>query len=326
MKKYVLQTEPAASAARFEKELNPQQLEAACAPHGQVLIVAGAGSGKTRTLIYRLLYLLDSGVHPSAMALCTFTRKAAKQMLERAARHEPELARQVWGGTFHHLANRILRRHCERLGYRPDYTILDSTDAGELLGECLTAVESSLKGRGILPRPRVLQHLIGLSVATMTPLEKVVLKSNKRLAGQLELLLKVARMYDRRKREMNLMDFDDLLWRLRELVLPESPVAEEIAARFQHVLVDEYQDTNPLQAYIVDRLAAVHENLTVVGDDAQSIYGFRGASAESMLTFTQRWPEAMVYRLELNYRSIPPILNAANLCISNNRQQLEKTL
>ena len=326
MRRYTLTAPDGERRAEFASELNEQQRQAALAGDGAVLIIAGAGSGKTRTLTFRVLYLLDSGVPPSAIALCTFTNKAAREMLQRVAGYEPAKGRQVWGGTFHHLANRILREHAQLLGYQDGYSILDATDAGDLLGACLQERESRHGGEKVLPRPAVLGSLISLAVNSLTPLDQVIPAQAPALVKVMDDLLPVARDYAERKRRMNAMDFDDLLWNLYTLLEQHPREAEQIAGRFLHVLVDEYQDTNRLQAELVDRLAAAHGNLTVVGDDAQSIYAFRGATPENMLNFGERWPGARTYKLEKNYRSTPPILHAANLCIANNRKQLEKVL
>jgi len=322
--------------------LNSRQLEAVQAGDGAWLVIAGAGTGKTRTLTYRVAHLIDQGVSPDAILLCTFTNKAANEMLTRVedlvagevsrieggeVPNNPRViggevpnSPRVIGGTFHHVANRFLRQHAEVLGLAASYTILDSEDASDLLSSCIA---SEMSGREAVRAP-VLSRLIGMAVNTMTPMDETIRQYAPELNPRRETLLEVAQAYQERKREMNLMDFDDLLWLFWRL-LEEQPELG-IGQGFQHVLVDEYQDTSRLQARIVDHLAAVHGNLTVVGDDAQSIYRFRGAEADNLLGFLERWPEAGTIKLEENYRSSEPILNLANASIAHNPKQMTKRL
>ena len=292
---------------------------------GQHLVIAGAGSGKTRTLTWRVARLIERGVPADAVVLCTFTNMAAREMLSRVEHLVEGEARRVCGGTFHHLANRLLRDLAESAGYGVDYTILDQEDARDLLGDCIVALGRG-RGRRQAFRPAVLDSLIGLSVNTMTPLEQVVLHRAPALVNRLDDLLAAARAYRDRKKRMNVMDFDDLLLNLQRLLEEKPKEAGSIASRFLHVLVDEYQDTSPLQADLVDRLSEAHGNLTVVGDDAQSIYGFRGANPDNILTFTDRWPGAILHKLELNYRSTPQVLGLANASIAHNERQVPKQL
>ncbi|HSA24366.1 MAG TPA: ATP-dependent helicase, partial [Myxococcota bacterium] len=323
MKTYELRAPAPPAGVDFSRELNPQQLEVVLAGDGPRLVIAGAGSGKTRTLTYRVAALLARGVPAPGVLLCTFTNKAAREMLARVEHLVGGEVRRVWGGTFHHLANRLLREHAGLAGFSPGYTILDQEDARELLGDCLTA---QARGQKSLAQPAVVGELLGLSVNTLTGFEPLVLARAPALAAQLDDLSRAVQAYRERKRAMDAMDFDDLLEHLRALLAARPELAESLSSRFLHVLVDEYQDTSPLQVELVDRLAAAHRNLTVVGDDAQSIYAFRGASPEAILGFSGRWPEAQLHKLETNYRSTPAVLLAANAAIRANQRQIPKTL
>jgi len=326
MKNYLLNAPAVRTGWHFEDQLNRQQLEAACAPDGAVLVIAGAGSGKTRMLTYRVAFLLNKDVSASSIALCTFTNKAAKEMLTRVAHLASGGSNDVMGGTFHHLANKFLREFASVVGFEPDFGILDREDSRDLVADCIAEREKKKASGRMLPRPPVLCDFISYAANTLQPLDDVVsqrLPSLERIADE---IMAIAASYANRKRRMNMMDFDDLLINLNELLSERSEVREEISSYCKHVLVDEYQDTNPLQCQIIDRLASVHENLTVVGDDAQSIYGFRGASVDNMLTFDDRWPAARRFLLETNYRSTPQILVVANRSIAYNMHQLPKKL
>jgi DNA helicase-2/ATP-dependent DNA helicase PcrA len=325
MKKYTLSSPVTRSRIDYQAELNSQQYEVVTAEDGPILVVAGAGSGKTRTLTYRVAHLVDRGVPPSEIVLCTFTNKAAREMLARVEHLVEGNIRRVWGGTFHHLANRILREHCSRLGYRDGYIILDQEDSHELMAACIAEREKGGLKR-LLPRAAVLAEQVSFASNTQISLDQVILKRAPALIPIMDDILAIARAYRERKKANQAMDFDDLLTNLMELLSEYPQVAQEVSKRFRHVLVDEYQDTNSLQCDIIDRLAVVHRNLSVVGDDAQSIYGFRGANPDNMLRFRERWPDARVYKLETNYRSTPQILQVANRSILHNHNQLEKKL
>ncbi|MCX7635076.1 MAG: ATP-dependent helicase [Syntrophales bacterium] len=307
----------------YRKELNEEQLAVVMEPGGPLLVLAGAGSGKTRTLTYRVARLLEVGVPPWRIILATFTNKAARAMLSRVAAIMPEQASQVWGGTFHHIGNRILRRHADLLGYDRNFTILDAEDAVSLIGSCLNDLISR---KAHFPKKDVLQAIFSLAVNTGNTLEEVVLSRYPYLLRFLDDFIAVEKAYRERKVKLNTMDFDDLLFNWRRLLREFPHVGEYYSERFLHLFVDEYQDTNYLQGEITDLLAKKHRNLTVVGDDAQSIYAFRGANYENILTFPQRYPDARIFRLETNYRSTPEILHFANLSIKNNVRQFEKTL
>jgi DNA helicase II / ATP-dependent DNA helicase PcrA len=309
----------------YGKELNPEQLCVVLEQGGPILVIAGAGSGKTRTLTYRVARLVESGVPPERILLATFTNKAARSMLSRV---ESLIRREIgglWGGTFHHCAHRTLRAHAPRLGYAGNFSILDSEDSRQLINTCIA--ETGIDGKGDkFPKGDVVGDMISLAVNTEAPLPDVVAGRYPFFAHRTEEIAVVATHYRKRKKELNVVDFDDLLFLWRELLLLFDDVREAYADRFLHVLVDEYQDTNRLQAEIMDLVASRHRNLMVVGDDSQSIYSFRGANYENIMRFPDRYPECKIFKLETNYRSTPEILHLANLSITNNEHQFQKTL
>lgn len=319
------------SAARFacrgidyHKELNDEQREVVFSGDGYCLVLAGAGSGKTRTVIYRVAYLLEQGIDPSSILLLTFTNKAAREMLDRVAILLGSEAEGICGGTFHSVANRFLRRSAAWCGYLNGFTILDQEDARALLKAVLKDAGIDVKARRF-PSPAVLQDLISYTRNTASSLyETLTYKySNfEPLSGEIE---SIANLYAERKRAANAMDFDDLLINWLQLV-EDATLGEAISARFKYILVDEYQDTNALQSRLVTALARVNQNLLVVGDDAQSIYAFRGADIQNILNFTKGKPDAKIFKLLSNYRSVPEILEVANDTLSFNTEQFEKRL
>ena len=291
----------------YEKELNPQQLAVVKADKGPVLVIAGAGSGKTRVVTYRVAYLMETGVDPSRILLVTFTNKAAREMLERVERLVPTgegVRGRVWGGTFHHIGNRILRRHAPLVGFQPNFTILDQDDAKNLMDLCIKELKINPKGSRF-PKGEVLEDILGLVVNTRRPLPEVTLDRYPFFYDMVDDFQAVVKKYRQRKQQLNAMDFDDLLF-YWELLLRDHPeVRARYGDQFQHILVDEYQDTNHLQGDIVDLMAERHGNVMVVGDDSQSIYSFRGANFENIIKFPERHPSARVFKLEINYRSTP---------------------
>jgi DNA helicase-2/ATP-dependent DNA helicase PcrA len=329
-KEIMMRTHPAKLhfSLDYQRELNPQQWAVVKAAGGPLLVIAGAGSGKTRVVTYRVAYLIESGVDPSGILLVTFTNKAAREMLHRVELLVPAaggVGGRIWGGTFHHIGNRILRRHASLLGYHPNFTILDREDATKLMEACITDLKINPK-KSRFPRGEVLEDLLGLSVNTRRPIDELVLDRYPFFYDLLDDIRAVSERYRNRKRELNAMDFDDLLsyW---EVLLREHPeVRARYSEQFQHILVDEYQDTNRIQADIVDHLAERHGNIMVVGDDSQSIYSFRGANFANILTFPERYPAAQIFKLEVNYRSTPQILHLANTSIIHNRYQFPKEL
>ncbi len=311
-------------ALDFAQHLNAAQLRAVTAPDGPVLVIAAAGTGKTRTLTHRVAWLaLEKGIDPRRMLLLTFTNRAAREMLERAAHLIGGEVGGMWGGTFHHAANRMLRRHAALLGYGPDYTILDEDDSTRLLKACIA--ELGLKDKKF-PKAEVLGAVFGLAANRGADVGETVRAHFEGHAVDLDGVLKVHALYGQRKRGLNAMDFDDLLVNGLRLLQEHEDVAALYQERMQHVLVDEYQDTNRLQSGFVDRIAAKHGNLLAVGDDFQSIYSWRGAEVRNILSFEQRHPGALVIKLEENYRSTPGILDVANQVIAGNPEQYQKTL
>jgi DNA helicase-2/ATP-dependent DNA helicase PcrA len=312
----------------YERELNHQQLAVVKAAGGPLLVIAGAGSGKTRVVTYRVAYLIESGVDPSGILLVTFTNKAAREMLHRVELLVPAaggVGGRVWGGTFHHIGNRILRRHAPLVGYHPNFTIFDREDAKSLMEACITDLKITPKGSRF-PRGEVLENLVGMAVNTRRPIDELVLDRYPFFYDLLDDIRAVSERYRNRKRELNAMDFDDLLFYWEALLREHPEVRARYSEQFQHILVDEYQDTNLIQADIVDLLAEGHGNIMVVGDDSQSIYSFRGANFANILTFPERYPAAKIFKLEVNYRSTPQILDLANTSIIHNRFQFSKEL
>ena len=326
-REYTLQRAPSAATISIDyaNELNEQQYAAVTAPPGPLLVIAGAGSGKTRTLTYRVAYLLENGVDPRNILLLTFTNKAARQMLDRVANLLPVDASGLWGGTFHSIGNRMLRRHGSALGFSSGFTIMDREDQKDLLN-------SVVAGAGIdpkeirFPKGDVLADIFSFVVNTERPLEELLAEKFPYFLPLLEQIKDVHARYERRKKSTNSMDFDDLLEKTLRMLKEHEEIAEFYRRQFQFILVDEYQDTNKIQADFIDLLAAEHQNVMVVGDDAQSIYSWRGANFQNILAFPRRYPNAQVFKIELNYRSVPEILQVANASISANLQQFRKNL
>jgi DNA helicase-2/ATP-dependent DNA helicase PcrA len=294
-------------------------------PGGPMLALAGAGTGKTRTLVYRTSRLIEDGIPPARIILLTFTNKAAREMMNRVDQLVERAATRVTGGTFHSVGHRILRRYADLLGYTPRFSILDREDASDLMGVALGEVSPDVPSRR-MPRPRLLVDLYSFVINTGRELETVLNDRAPQFLDSGAIIADVFRRYLERKRQADLMDFDDLLlnWLL---LLNRFPRARaELRGRFDHILVDEYQDTNRLQADIVDAMLGPERNVMVVGDDAQSIYAFRGADFENILGFPERHPDCRIFRLETNYRSVPPILELANASIVHNARQFQKTL
>jgi DNA helicase-2/ATP-dependent DNA helicase PcrA len=309
----------------YARELNEQQLAAVTAPPGPSLVIAGAGSGKTRTLTYRVAYLLEQGIPPDRILLLTFTNKAAKEMMRRVADLLGQELTSLWGGTFHSIGNRILRLHAPLLGYQRDFSIMDREDARHLLTTCVAESEIDVK-QTRFPKADVLTDIFSMALNTQRPLADIL---NEQYGHFVELAGQITDMekrYAARKLAANAMDFDDLLVLWLKLLREHEEVREQYQRRFQFILVDEYQDTNRLQSELIDLLGARNHNVMVVGDDAQSIYAWRGANFQNILKFSDRYPGAKIYKIETNYRSTPEILNAANAAIAANVHQFTKHL
>lgn len=327
MKRYKLEkAQPSGSSViDYENDLNDQQRAVVTAGSGPMLVIAGAGSGKTHTLTYRVAHLVEKGVSPQNILLLTFTNKAARSMTERVCDLLNLNVTSLWGGTFHSVGNRILRREATKLGYQEDYSILDSEDSGTLMRACLAdANVGHLDKR--FPKGRVLSRIYSYCVNTQESVETILGERYPYFEHLAEPIRRIFRLYQTRKLEMSLMDFDDLLMNWKHLLENHDDVRQAYAAKFEHVLVDEYQDTNHLQGEIVDLMASAHGNLMVVGDDCQSIYAFRGADYRNILEFPKRYENCREYKLETNYRSTPEILDMANASIRFNKNQFQKTL
>jgi len=307
----------------FEASLNKEQCEAATATDGPVLVIAAAGTGKTRTLTYRVAYLVEQGIDAQRILLLTFTNKAANEMVQRATALVGERVGGLWGGTFHHMANRILRHHAARLGYQPDYSILDQDDSKRLVRACID--ELNLKSKHF-PKPEVLMSVFGMASSTERPVLHFAKERFQFHDISVDDIVRVHKLFVTRKRQLNAMDFDDLLTNALQLFREHHDLAERYQQRFKYVLVDEYQDTNAIQSAWVDLMAQGYKNILVVGDDFQSIYSWRGADFRNIMSFPQRYPGTQIFKLETNYRSVPEVLHVANACIAGNPEQYQKTL
>ncbi|MEZ4466832.1 MAG: ATP-dependent helicase [bacterium] len=324
MRQYTLKSERPPARAGFLADLNPEQRVVAESLNGPLLVIAGAGTGKTRTLTYRAANLVENGVDPGRLLLLTFTNKAAREMTDRVMRLVPRAAGRIWAGTFHAIGNRILREQAERLGYGLNYGILDSEESRDVMDMALAeAVPDTTKQR--FPKAAVLQSMVSSSVNTERSLEAVIKADFPQFIGIAPAIEQVGVTYMRLKADMNVMDYDDLLVNWRMLLEDHADLRAAYQARFSHILVDEYQDTNRLQAAVV-RLMGAHGNVMVVGDDCQSIYAFRGAELRNILDFPALFEGTRITRLETSYRSTPQVLAVANGSIRHNRRQFDKTL
>ncbi len=328
-RRFVLKVEPSPEPRRFsidyQSELNQQQYDAATAPDGPVLVIAGAGTGKTRTLVYRVAYLVETGIPPEQIVLLTFTRRAAREMLTRASSLLDGRCSRVQGGTFHSFCLGILRRYAPKLGYPHGFSILDASDAADVLDVIRTA-RGMHKSEQRFPKKRTLQTIVSAAANRDSSLEEIVSGQYPQFLPFLESLLELQREYARYKREYGLMDYDDLLSQTLALFQQEPAVRDQVASSCRQVLVDEYQDTNRLQAALVRQFGSVHGNVMAVGDDAQSIYRFRGADTRNIFSFQEQFPGARVLKLEQNYRSTQRILDLANVLISRASTKYEKAL
>ncbi len=309
----------------FASELNPQQAAAATHGDGPLLIIAGAGTGKTRALVYRVAHLIERGVPAERILLLTFTRRAAQEMLSRAERLVGSNSKRVSGGTFHATAHRLLRRYGQAAGLAKDFTIMDQGDSADLMQLSRAHLGYAAKSKRF-PKKETLQYVYSRHINTGISIEDVVRDDYPQFVDYLEDLCKIYADYTRRKQERNLVDYDDLLlfWALLLEASPE--LGKTISGLYDHILVDEYQDTNVLQARILRGMCKAHSNITVVGDDAQSIYSFRGAHFRNILEFPKQFAGATVVALEQNYRSTQPILSVTNTLISRAAERFTKNL
>ena len=309
----------------YEEELNEEQKKVVFADEGPILVIAGAGSGKTRTITYRVARLIEEGVDPSSLLLATFTNKAAREMLHRVECLLGISLEGMWGGTFHHIGKLILRREAKKIGSYNNYTILDREDQKDLLESTIEEMGIDRRSRRF-PKGDVIANIISMSRNTFISVEDILEKFYPQFLSWASQLSSLFALYQDRKRQLSLMDYDDLLYYTWSLLQEDENTRRKYGSAFHHILVDEYQDTNLLQAEIMDLLAQEHRNLLVVGDDAQSIYSFRGANFVNIMRFPERYPDCQIFKLETNYRSRAPILELANQIISFNRRQFPKVL
>ncbi len=309
----------------YQKVLNPAQLKAVMTVDGPLLVIAGAGSGKTRTLVYRVAHLIETGIPPENILLLTFTRKASGEMLERAAGLMDERCHHVSGGTFHSLAHKILRMHADRLGYGIAYTVLDRSDMEELVQSLVQEVQPE-RASVRFPKRATLANILSKAANLEQSIESLMAEEYGQFLEHVSQVKKLGRLYQEHKKENNLLDYDDLILLFRHLLSEDQEIREQLSEQYRYIMVDEYQDTNSIQADIVKWLAKGHRNVMVVGDDAQSIYSFRGANYKNMFDFPTLFPETRIIKLEQNYRSTQPILNFTNAIMDRAEKKFTKCL
>ena len=328
MKKYVLRKPPVDSATPappqqfqidYRNQLNPAQYAAVSSVNGPHLIIAGAGTGKTRTITYRVAYLVELGVKPESILLLTFTRRAAQEMLRRASMLLDTRCERVSGGTFHSFANLILRQHAPLLRYESSFTILDQADAEDVINLLRTRRKLDTRERRF-PRKQTLLDIFSRAVNTAQTIQDVLKEEYPHFEELLEDIQQLHTAYEEYKAGHNLMDYDDLLIFLRKLLRDYSRVRNALSDWYKYIMVDEFQDTNRIQAEIVKLLAANHQNVMVVGDDSQSIYSFRGATIRNILDFPEEFSGCKIITVEENYRSTQPILNLTNEILKRARE------
>jgi DNA helicase-2/ATP-dependent DNA helicase PcrA len=315
----------------YARELNPSQLAAATATEGPLLILAGAGSGKTRTLTYRVAYLLEKGAEPGRILLLTFTRKASEEMVARCSRllGKRYRTRDVFGGTFHSFANATLRRFGDLAGVAPSFTVLDATDSADALDMCARnlGVKNKRTGAGKFPAKGKVQAIYSMArnwdISAGEALRRWSEAFHEAFLDDFEALVQ---QYEEYKRDNQVFDFDDLMTTFRDRLRDSDEFRARISGLVDYIMVDEYQDTNVVQAEIVNLLGDGHRNVMAVGDDSQSIYAFRGANVANIFTFVETYPECRVVKLERNYRSVAPILDLANQVTENARMCFRKRL
>ena len=309
----------------YHKELNPAQLKAVESIHGPHLVIAGAGSGKTRVLVHRVAYLVEQGIEPEKILLLTFTRRSAEEMLRRASILLDERCRNVSGGTFHSFANMILRKYAKLLEIDSNFTILDQSDAEDAVNLIRTQLNFH-KSQKRFPRKHAILEVISKSINKSLEISEVLLEEYPQFMEFDQEITKIRNAYNNYKRQKSLLDYDDLLVFLKNLLKEHETVRAILGAKYKYIMVDEYQDTNKLQAQIACLLAADHANIMVVGDDAQSIYSFRGANFRNIIDFPKIFKNTKVITLEENYRSTQPILNLTNAVIAQAKEKFQKNL
>jgi DNA helicase II / ATP-dependent DNA helicase PcrA len=310
---------------RYAEVLNPQQLAAVVHREGPLLVIAGAGSGKTRTLIYRVARLIESGASPGAILLLTFTRRAAQEMLRRVEQLIGERGGQVSGGTFHSFANQVLRRYGNLIGLKANFTILDRSDMEDIINLLRGRMGLGSKERRF-PKKRAIAEAISMARNKNRALNQELEFDFPHLLEHAREINALADQYETYKRERGVLDYDDLLFRLGELMNLHENVRRRLSDTYRYIMIDEYQDTNVIQAELVRLLAATHQNVMAVGDDAQSVYSFRGANFRNIMDFPALFPDTRIIKLEENYRSLQGILDLANEVISRASEKYTKVL
>ena len=310
---------------RYEEALNPSQLDAVTCTEGPLLVIAGAGSGKTRTLTYRVAYLVEKGISPASILLLTFTRKASQEMLRRATRFLDARCEKIAGGTFHSFANAMLRKYASQMGLDPAFGILDRTDAENLIGMLRKEMHPATQHRSF-PRRKTLADIFSRAVNKGLAIEDIIDQDYPHFASHLAVITRIHNDFQVRKQDHHFLDYDDLLIYLRRLLSDYADIRNRISSMYQYIMVDEYQDTNTIQAEILYFLTDVVKNIMVVGDDSQSIYAFRGANFRNIIEFPNIFPGTRIITLEENYRSIQPILDLTNVIIDRAKEKYSKNL
>ncbi len=308
----------------YEQELNEAQLEAVKIKEGAVLVIAGAGTGKTKTLTYRVARLIEDGIRPENILLLTFTKKASAEMLNRATAVLDDRCENVAGGTFHSFANMILRKYSKILGLKNNFTIMDSADAEDVMNHITAKLFPKKEKR--FPKKHTLLEIYSKSVNKEIPTKKIIQDEFSQFEHCTEQIIEIHKNYVNYKRENSLFDYDDLLLYLKFLMEDNENIRKKLSNQYKYILVDEYQDTNTLQADIIKLLASEHNNVMAVGDDAQSIYAFRGANYRNIMDFPKMFNDVKIIKLEQNYRSTQNILNLTNKVIAKAKEKFSKTL
>lgn len=329
MKKYVLNNQINKSGdykIDYTTELNKQQLEAVTSIDGSHLIVAGAGTGKTKTLVYRVAYLVENGIKPESILLLTFTRKSAKEMMKRAANILDERCNRIAGGTFHSFANKILRRYTKLINYSNKFTVIDQADSESLIKHIISKLGFNKKEKERFPRNKTVYSILSKSINTKYTIGDLLKMDYPQYVEDEKSLIEIAKRYSQNKKSKNLMDYDDLLVNMVKLLEENPKIRQKISNTYRFVMIDEFQDTNHIQALYASLIASGHENIMVVGDDSQSIYSFRGANFRNIMDFPKIFPNTKIHTLVQNYRSTQPILNLTNKLIENAEEKYSKEL
>ena len=329
MKQYILKDiglkKPDNYKIDYRKKLNAVQLKTVEITKGPVLVIAGAGSGKTRTLVYRVARLVEDGANPESILLLTFTRKSAQEMIRRATRLLDERCGKTSGGTFHSFSNMILRRYAKLVGFNNNFTILDRKDSEDTIGLIRTRMGFH-KSKSRFPHKETVHEVISKSINKDLPIDKILKESFPHFLENSADIKIISLEYRDYKRSKSIMDYDDLLVYLEKLLAEQDEIRNKLSNFYKYIMIDEFQDTNKLQAKIAYHLASSHRNILVVGDDSQSIYSFRGANFRNIMDFPKVYKDAKIIKLEQNYRSTQPILDFTNQIIARAKESYSKTL